>query len=67
VERITFCAACGEPSSARTTRCESCDAPLRKLKFARLRMPRVSPLSILIAIAVIAVAVAIATHVIVGS
>ena len=66
MEKITFCPACGEANSFRSPRCETCDAPLRKVRDwgAVFRgLPRPTPLAILIAVAVIALAVAVLTGV----
>ena len=64
MERITFCASCGEANSIRAVRCESCDAPLRKVRDWRgllARIPKPTPLAILVCAAVVALAVAIVT------
>ena len=69
MERITFCASCGEPNSMRALRCESCDAPLKKVRDWRgvmASIPRPSPLALLVAAAVVALAVAVWTHVALG-
>jgi len=69
VERITFCASCGEANSIRAVRCESCDAPLRKVrdwKGVVSRIPRPSPLSWLVAAAVLALGMAVWTWVRLG-
>ena len=67
MEKITFCTSCGEANSFKAARCESCDAPLRKVRDwkAILReIPRPTPLSLLVAGAVIALGVALWTYVV---
>ena len=69
MERITFCASCGEANSIRSVRCESCDAPLRKVRDWRgaiAAIPRPTPLALLVSAAVVALLVAIWTWVRLG-
>ena len=64
MERITFCPSCGEANPIRSVRCETCDAPLRKVrdwKGLAKRIPRPTPLALLIAAAVVALIVAVVT------
>ncbi|MHC4938242.1 MAG: hypothetical protein ACYTHK_04670 [Planctomycetota bacterium] len=65
MERITFCAACGEPNPIKSARCESCDAPLRKVRDWKgmvQSLPKPTPLMLLVAAAVIALGIAVWTH-----
>ena len=65
MERITFCTACGEANPLKAVRCESCDAPLRKVrdwKGMLTTLPKPSPLALLVAAALVALAVAVWTH-----
>jgi len=69
VERITFCASCGEANSIRSVRCESCDAPLRNVRDWRkvlAGIPRPTPLSLLVCAAAAALLVAFWTWVRLG-
>ena len=69
MERITFCAACGEANSIKATHCENCQAPLRKVRDWRAivqSIPRASPLALLVAAAVISLGIAVATYVLFG-
>ena len=66
MEKITFCPACGEANAFRSARCETCDAPLRKVrdyKAALRNLPRPTPLAALVALAVLALIVAVLTGV----
>ena len=66
MERITFCASCGEANPIKAVRCGSCDAPLRHVrdwKAVLARVPRPSPLGVLVSVAVLAVLVALGTYV----
>ena len=65
MERITFCTACGEENPVKSARCESCDAPLRKVRNWKgmiAGLPRPSPLALLVTAAVVALIVAVWTH-----
>ena len=64
MERITFCAACGESTSYKAPRCTSCGAPLRRQRFRSLPMPRPTPLAILVAVAVVALGIAVVTGIV---
>ena len=65
MERITFCPACGSETAYGRSTCEMCGAPLKKQgvewrSYLR-RIPRPSPLGILVALAVVALAIAVFT------
>jgi len=62
VKRITFCAVCGGSSTAGAERCEHCGVPLQRepARRDRARLPRVSPLAVLVALALVAALVALA-------
>ena len=65
MERVTFCPACGSETPQTKPRCEMCNAPLKKERFAWSRwtraLPMPSPLVLLVALAIIALFVAIVT------
>lgn len=66
MERITFCASCGEANPFKAVRCAACDAPLRHVRDWRAvlaKIPRPSPLGVLVSAAVLAVLVALGTYV----
>lgn len=69
MERITFCAACGEANSIKATHCENCGAPLRKVRDWKVMLqsiPKPTPLALLVALAVVSLGVAVATFVVLG-
>ena len=63
MERITFCATCGEANSLKLERCTACGAPLRKLPGRRLALKKPSGLTVLVVLAVLCLAIAVVTKI----